>query len=501
MDGKTLALYKKSLNGKNTNYLKNAAYYHGENPTILADVNRDGNGNKKAQDRRIPLPIGRKLVNTVCGFQFSDIQYAETGAALANQMTFKNLVSLNNTQIDVESKTDYKKYVDAVHSYNDHDILTLQTAIECCNQGRGYKVWYFAGEMLKCDTIPANQVYPIYTNTLNPVLEKAIRYYCEKKVDESGKEIEVYYADVYSAQGIEHYEGKNPDYSDCMLMKEGTIEYNDANKIPKVIHMVEFSIFRDKRGLIEHVYGMIDEADRIISKSMAEELAGFKAAILLLSAVLDRNYKDEQGKTQYDRFMESNIIENFSKDSDYAEWLTKNVQSDFIFGSYDRLIKNIFEFTDIPNFSDGEQWGNTISGVSAGYRLLGFLYLCNQCFRMFSEGLRAELDIINAYVPLLAAGEKVKASMNVLSITANRVLPKNLLENSQIAATLKGIVSKKTLYKLFPELVDNPDEEADAVEDEDEAAAKNLMGAVSEPDTTDDPEIPEKPTEDEKGAA
>lgn len=504
MNGKALALYKRSLDAKNENYLNNAAYYHGENPAILANVNRDANGRKKAQDRRIPLPIGRKLVNTVCGFQFSDIQYSETGAAIANDMTFTNLVSLNNTSIKVDEKTDYKKYIDAILAYNDHDILTLQTAIECCNQGRAYKIWYFANEMLRCDTVPANQVYPIYSNTLNPTLEKAIRYYCEKKIDESGKEIDAYYADVYSADGIEHYEGKERDYSDAVLSIDPklTVQYNETNKIPKVIHMVEFNIFRDKRGLIEHVHGMIDEADRIMSKSMAEELAGFKAAILLLSAVLDKNYKDEQGKTQYDRFMESNIIENFSKDSDYAAWLTKNVQSDFIFGSYDRLIKSIFEFTDIPNFSDGEQWGNTISGVSAGYRLLGFLYLCNQCFRIFTEGLQAELDIINAYVPLLASGESVKKNMNVLAITANRVLPKNLLENSQIAATLKGIISNKTLYKLFPELVDNADEEAEAVEDENKAAAKNLMGAVNEPNETDDPpEKPEIPVEDEQGAA
>ena len=219
---------------------------------------------------------------------------------------------------------------------------------------------------------------------------------------------------------------------------------------------------------------------------MAEELAGFKAAILKMSQVLDKSYRDESGKTMYDRFQESNILENFSKDSDYAEWLTKNVQDSFIFGVYDRLTKDIFKFEDIPDFSDGESWGNSISGVSAAYRLLGFLFKCEHTFRIFSEGLRAEIELINAYVPLLAGNESVKKTMNVIDISSNRILPKNLLENSQIAATLKGILSQKTLIQMFPELVDNIDDELKAVNGEAKEAVKNMMMAVEEPQEEDD---------------
>jgi len=215
-------------------------------------------------------------------------------------------------------------------------------------------------------------------------------------------------------------------------------------------------------------------------------LAGFKAAILKLSQVLDKSYRDESGKTMYDRFQESNILENFSKDSDYAEWLTKNVQDSFIFGVYDRLTKDIFKFEDIPDFSDGESWGNSISGVSAAYRLLGFLFKCEHTFRIFSEGLRAEIELINAYVPLLAGNESVKKTMNVIDISSNRILPKNLLENSQIAATLKGILSQKTLIQMFPELVDNADDELKAVNGEAKEAVKNMMMAVEEPQEEDD---------------
>ncbi len=480
MNNKQLAQFKKQLDLNNKNYLRNAAYYSGDNPAILANKNIDQYGRVKSQDRRIPLPIARKLINTLVGFQFSDIQYAETGEALNNGMSFLDLTKLNNLTIDIEEETEYYKYIKAIFDYNDNDILSLQTAIEACNHGKAFKIWYFTNGMLKCDTVPSNQIHPVYTDTLNPSLEKAIRYYCEKYLDEDGQEKEKYYADVYTAQGIEHWEGEKADYSDSKIDKKKSTVYDLNNNIPQKIHVIEFSIFRDKKPLIEHAYGMIDEADRVLSKSMAEELAGFKAAILLMSSVLDKSYRDEQGKTQYDRFMESNIIENFAKDSDYAAWLTKQVQEGFIFGVYDRLLKDIFELCDIPNFSDAESWGNTISGVSAGYRLLGFLFLCNQTFRMFTEGLRAEIDLINAYIPLLVGGDKVSASMNTLKITANRVLPKNLLENAQIFGMLKGSISRKTLYKLFPDLIDNDDEESDAIEIELEKNTNRLVNGLSE---------------------
>ena len=481
MNGKQLLTYKTALDVKNKDYLRNSAYYEGKNPVILADKSNDQYGNLKASDRRIPLPLAKKLINTMVGFNFANIVYTETGKAINTEQDFSNLTKLMNTTIDIEEQTDYFKYLSSVNEQNQNDILTLQTAIECCNHGRAYKIYYFAENRLKCDTIPSNQIYPIYTDTLNPALDKALRYYSDKYIDEQGKEKERYHVDIYSKTGIESYVAENADYSDVKLDAEKSVTYNQVNKIPQKCHVIEFSIYRDKASLISSSYGIIDEIDRVISKNMSEELAGFKAAILKMSQVLDKSYRDESGKTMYDRFLESNILENFSKDSDYAEWLTKNVQDSFIFGVYDRLFRDLFKVEDIPDFSNPEEWGNEVSGVAASYRLLGFMFKCEHTARIFSEGLRAEVDLINAYVPLLANNESVKTSMNVIDISFKRILPKNLLENSQIAASLKGILSQKTLIQMFSELVDNPDDELKAVNSEAEESVNRLMNSVKEP--------------------
>jgi hypothetical protein len=496
MNGKQLDQYKKALDVKNKDYLRNAAYYQGKNPTILSDKNLDQHGNLKAQDRRIPIPLAKKLINTMVGFNFSNIEYSETGQAINTEMDFSNLTTLMNTEVDIEEETDYFKYFQSVNNQNDSDILSLETAIECCNQGRAYKVYYFNDNRLKCDTIPANQIYPVYTDTLNPKLEKAIRFYCDKYIDDTGKEKENYYVDIYTSSGIEHYEGQKDDYSDSVLDASKSITYGTNNNIPKMIHIIEFNIYRDKAPLISSSYGIIDEADRVISKSMAEELAAFKAAMFKTSLVMDRSYRDEQGKTMYDRFMESNILENTTKD-DVAEWVTKNVQDSFIFGVYDRLTKDVFTFEDIPNFSDAEMWGNAISGVSAAYRLLGFIFKCDHTFKIFSEGLRAEIELINAYVPLLANGESVRKSMNVLDIASRRILPKNILENAQTASMLKGILSSKSLIQMFPELVDDVDDEIEKVRKEADEATDRIMESVKEPIEEDKDELQETETKEE----
>jgi hypothetical protein len=51
---------------------------------------------------------------------------------------------------------------------------------------------------------------------------------------------------------------------------------------------------------------------------------------------------------------------------------------------------------------------------------------------------------------------------------------------------LKGILSQKTLIQMFPELVDNADDELKAVNGEAKEAVKNLMMSVEEPQEEDD---------------
>ena len=486
MEANELKKYKQQLDAKNTDYDRNNAYYLGKNPVIMKDKKTNKWGFIESQDRRIPLPIARKMINTLVGFQFADIQYKETGRSLSTGCNFANLMTNAKKEIPVEDETDYFKYFKTINEYNDNDILDLETAISACNHGRAYKIYYYdIDRMLKCDVVPANEICPVYSDTLNPVMKKAISYYTEKEYQTDGSTKDIHYADVYTPQGVEYYKAESIDYSDAKLDTEKIPVVYSAKNIPEKMHVIEYNIFRDKTPLVAHLYGMIDEIDRVISKNVAEELAGFKAAILKISNYLDDVYRDENGQTALDRFKKTNILQGITKD-DIAEWLTKNIQDSFIFGAYDRLKKDLFEYADIPNFSDGESWGNTISGVSAGFKLLGFIFLADQTFRMWQEGKRQEIDLINAYAPLVVGSETIVSSMNELKIISNRKLPKNILENAQIAGMLKGLVPNSDLLAMFPEIVTDVSGALDELEEQFEKENSRIMDSITEPNTTED---------------
>ncbi|OPZ78289.1 MAG: Phage portal protein, SPP1 Gp6-like [Alphaproteobacteria bacterium ADurb.Bin438] len=157
-----LTYYYEQLLIKNKDYDKNKAYYEGNNPVILADVTTDEYSRKSKHDKRIPLPMARKLINTVVGFTFSDIAYRETGNKQNTEINFANLTQYINTKIDVTEQTDYMKYIKTCQDWNDYDIMTVDIATEACIQGKAYRISYFTDGMLQFAFIPSNQIFPIY---------------------------------------------------------------------------------------------------------------------------------------------------------------------------------------------------------------------------------------------------------------------------------------------------------------------------------------------------
>ena len=74
--------------------------------------------------------------------------------------------------------------------------------------------------------------------------------------------------------------------------------------------------------------------------------------------------------------------------------------------------------------------------------------------------------------------------MNELKIISNRKLPKNILENAQIAGMLKGLVPNSDLLAMFPEIVTDVNGAIDELEDQLENESKRLMDSITEKNTT-----------------
>lgn len=92
--------------------------------------------------------------------------------------------------------------------------------------------------------------------------------------------------------------------------------------------------------------------------------------------------------------------------------------------------------------------------------------------------------MINAYAQLVAGSKSITSSMNELKIISNRKLPKNILENAQIAGMLKGLVPNSDLLAMFPEIVTDAKGALDELEEQLENESKRLMDSMTEKNTT-----------------
>ena len=143
----------------------------------------------------------------------------------------------------------------------------------------------------------------------------------------------------------------------------------------------------------------------------------------------------------------------------------------------DRLEKLIFQISMVANISD-ENFG-TSSGIALKYKLQAMSNLEKTKERKFASGMNRRYRLIFSNPVSHTKGIKADDWVKVHPhFTPN--FPANLLEESQIAGNLEGIVSKETQLGVLS-IVDNAANEMGRMESESErnradAELKRLFG-------------------------
>jgi SPP1 family phage portal protein len=440
----------KTIERRNTKYRQNRAYYEGKNPTITDKPHQE------KPDIRIAVPIAKKIIHTVGGYAFKEIEYAASATDAED----------NTTQ------GDYQGRLDSILDYNESDLVTLEEFNECATQGRAYELHWFGDEELpEFGFIPANEGMMLYTGTVKPKPYAFVRVITYKDGDDD-------VTDFYYYDDAECQIWRKTGDSDFAMTDEGFA--HAYGEVPAV----EYNINAEKMNLFYHVTDLIDELDRVYSNNIGNELAKVAASILMTNRFLQEIVtEDEYGRlrNQIDEMIDGKkwIIQGMDKDGgDFFEWLKKEVEDSFIFGAGDRFERLIYDMTEVPNFSDSEKWGNNVSGVSAAYRLMGFDSLCAGLFAYFSRGLQRRVKLINTIIAQLPDWSGDFPTVEIKSV---RQLPKNVLENSMIARNLVGVMPTADILRLFPGLVENPEEAAEQVQEQKNAETSALLGGVMEP--------------------
>ena len=237
------------------------------------------------------------------------------------------------------------------------------------------------------------------------------------------------------------------------------VRENPYGRIP----VVEWTLNTERIGLFEEVAGLVEAYNHTIGEKANDVDAFAEAYLAVLGAELD-----EEGVY---KIRDNRIINLYGTDN-AKDVLVQFLQKPTADGTQENLLNRlerlIYQTSMVANISD-ESFGSASSGVSLSYKLLAMGNLAKTFDRKIEKSLRKRYKL---FCSLPANGVSPDAWREVKIQTA-RNLPKNLLEEAQIAATLEGMVSQETQLSVLS-VVPSPSEELERMEREEQSR----MGAV-----------------------
>lgn len=226
----------------------------------------------------------------------------------------------------------------------------------------------------------------------------------------------------------------------------------------------EFVENAERMGVFESVLPLIDAYNKAISEK-ANDVDYFADAYLkVLGAYL--------GEEEVKHIRDDRVI-NFDGDTEklVVEFLQKpdgdTTQEHLI----DRLERLIFQISMVADISD-ENFG-TASGIALKYKLQAMSNLAKAKERKFKEGMQRRYKLIFSN-PISQVRGVPKDAWTGIRYKFTQNIPANVLEETQIAGNLEGIVSKQTQLETLS-VVENVQAEIERMEEEEQAAGEDAV--------------------------
>jgi len=344
--------------------------------------------------------------------------------------------------VDDDATDNIKKYVEFLDQYNDQDDNNAELSKICCIYGKGYEM-YYVDELgnIGITYLTPFDAFMIYDDS---VLCRE-RYFVRLYIDSN----DVLHGSVSDAEKVRWFTQKGK------LIWEEEEKIHGFDGVPAT----EYVENKERTCIFEPAMSMIDAYNKAISEK-ANDVDYFADAYMkILGAALG----DDEMK-----YIRDNRIINFDGDANQlvVDFLQKpngdTTQEHLI----DRLEKLIFQISMVANISD-ENFG-TSSGIAMKYKLQGMSNLAKTKERKFTSGMNRRYKLIFSNPISEVSGVKEDDWVKLhYHFTPN--IPSNVLEESQIAGNLEGIVSQETQLGVLS-VVDNVQNEMKKIENEQEKA-------------------------------
>lgn len=337
-----------------------------------------------------------------------------------------------------------KKYVELLDQYNDQDDNNAELSKICSIYGRGYEM-YYVDELgnIGITYLSPMDAFMIYDDS---VLQRE-RYFVRLYVDSEN----VLHGSVSDDEKVRWFTMKGRLAWDAEERRHG------FDGVPAA----EYVENKERMGIFEPVLTMINAYNKAISEK-ANDVDYFADAYLkVLGALLN---DDDIKHIRDDRVI------NFDEDAEQVivEFLQKPDGDTSQEHLIDRLEKLIFQISMVANISD-ENFG-TSSGIAMKYKLQAMSNLEKTKERKFTSGMNRRYRLIFSNpVSGMKKDDWVKVHPK---FTPN--FPANLLEETQIAQGLEGIVSQETQLGVLS-IVENVQQEKEKIESEQETKKDPIM--------------------------
>ncbi|MDL2301144.1 phage portal protein [Lachnospiraceae bacterium OttesenSCG-928-D06] len=324
---------------------------------------------------------------------------------------------------------------------NEKDDLFMEWGKEAMIKGLSHLLVYQNEESrTKIMRLVPENVILVYKNSSTKELLYAIRLY---EIDTEDTDTTTFYAEVYDKTGYDVFKcvsgngAKNKQY---------TTGYTFEKRVPHIYNAIPIVTMynnEEKMSDLERVETLVNDYDKVLSDT-SNEFEAFRNAYLLLKNMVTSN--DSLSKLKEEGILE--VMENGD-----AKFLTKQIQTEALENHLDRLEKNIYKFSQVPDLSD-ENFAGNLSGVAIRFKLFGLETKCIIKERKMERAIRDLFRVL--IVPLGVLTGHTPDALN-LKIEFTRNVPNNIEELVDTVTKLDGKVDKETLLALLP-FVDNPKE-------------------------------------------
>jgi len=402
-------------------YSENEQYYIGANVAIASKRNVDSNN----PDSRVAVPYARTMTQIVKGYMFK-----------AGLITYDS----DNDQ--------YMEVLQEIFDRNDETLKTSELGESQSKYGLGVELMYIDEEAeLRFTNVNPKECIFLNNMEIEPKLSGAIRYYLIDEDKQSKNNVKKYRLEVYYLDRVEVYNLEENSSNNFKITSKVDEYPNPFGKIPFVLYKNNQEFHAD----YEPVKPLVDAYD-ILASDSTNELNRFASAYLILKDYVFSNPDDDNMKKRELEKIKTRRVLEFLDGQGGAEFLTKDIPSDFFETVKGTLREDIEYHSHIPDFRS-KNFSNA-SGVSMMWALFDFENFCSDKETLFSKGLQHRIDLINTYLKIR------DVQFEKVNIRFKRNTPVNLTEIIENATKLKnaGLLADEDILKTFPEdLVDNVD--------------------------------------------